>query len=94
MLLLWGSRLTMNELAMYFAPRRVDDGYLEVLIVAQASIPKMLGQNAAMGDGVGIGREIDPDSVPEGDAVDHIEEKLRHGLPPIYQSGVPPIVPE
>jgi hypothetical protein len=70
----------MNELAMYFAPRRVDDGYLEVLIVAQASIPKVLGQNSAMCDGVGIGLKFDPDSVSEGNAVDHIEEKLRHRI--------------
>jgi hypothetical protein len=84
----------MNELAMYFAPGRVDDGYLEVLIVAQASIAKMLGQNSAMRDGVGIATEFDPDSVSEGNAVDHIEEKLRHGLPLIHQSGVLPIVPE
>jgi hypothetical protein len=72
--------LTMNELAMYFAPRRVYDGYLKVSIIAQASVTKMLCQNSAMRYCIGIRLELDPDSISERNAVYHVEEKLLHGI--------------
>jgi hypothetical protein len=75
-----GSMLTMDELAMYFAPRRVYDGYLKVLIIAQAPVTKMLCQNSAMRHCIGIRLELDPDSISERNTVYHIEEKPLHRI--------------
>ncbi len=45
----------MNEFAMDLSAERVDDGNLEILIGSQALSVKMLGEDSAMRDRVGIG---------------------------------------
>jgi hypothetical protein len=68
----------MDELAMNLTPNRVDDGYLKVLIVAKATVAKMLRERAAMGNRVGIRHKFDPRSISKGNAVFHIEKKFLH----------------
>src|ERR1700677_1443294 len=61
---LWPPRLfPVNKLAMDFAPERVDDGYLEVLIVAQTAVTEMLRKRFAVCDSLEIVIEVDPDPV-------------------------------
>jgi hypothetical protein len=68
----------MNVFAMNLATCRVDDRYLQVLIVAQAVIAKVLCKLLAMVDRVGVGLEIDSDPVSERDAIFHIEKEFLH----------------
>jgi hypothetical protein len=72
----------MHEFAMNLAAERVDDGYLQILVVGKAFIEKMLRERFAMGNRVGIGFEIQSDPVSHRDAVFHIEEKFLHGGQP------------
>jgi hypothetical protein len=68
----------VNELAMDFPSDRVDDGYLEVLIVAQAAVTEMLCELFAVRDGLKVAVEVDPDPVSKRDAIFHIEKELLH----------------
>jgi hypothetical protein len=68
----------MNVFAMNLATGCVDDGYLKVLIVAQAIVAEVLCKLFAMIDGFGVGSEIDSDPVPERNAVFHIEKEFLH----------------
>src|ERR1700722_18901700 len=68
----------VNELSMNFAPQRVDHGYLEVLIVAEALVAEVPGNFSAILDCFCLCFELDPDSVSMGDAILHIEEELLH----------------
>jgi predicted phage-related endonuclease len=72
----------MNELAMNLATGRVHYGYLKVLIVGKAFIEKMLCQDAAMCNRVGIRLEFKTDPVSERNAVYHIKEKFLHSRQP------------
>jgi hypothetical protein len=69
----------MNELAMNLAADRVDDGYLQFLVVSQAAVADVLRKLFAVLDRFGVARELNADAVPHRDAVFHIEEKLLHG---------------
>jgi hypothetical protein len=68
----------MNVFAMNLATGRVDDRYLQVLIVAQAVVAKVLCKLFAMINRVGVGLEIDSDPVSERDAIFHIEKEFLH----------------
>jgi hypothetical protein len=68
----------VNELSMNFAPQRVDHGYLEVLIVAEALVAEVPGNFSAILDCFRLCFELDPDFIPMRDAILHIEEKLLH----------------
>jgi hypothetical protein len=68
----------MNVFAMNLATGRVDDRYLQILIVAQAVFAKVLCKLFAMTDRVGVGVEIDSDPVSERNAIFHIEKEFLH----------------
>jgi hypothetical protein len=70
--------LPVNELAMNFPPQRVDDGYLKVLVVAEALVAEVLGNFSAMPNRFCICFELDPNCISMRDAILHIEEKLLH----------------
>jgi len=70
----------VNELAMNLASERVDHGYFEILIVAQAFVTEVLRDHFAMRNRVGIGLELNSDPVSQWQAVFHIEEKFLHGV--------------
>jgi hypothetical protein len=53
----------VNELAMDFPAERVDNGYLKVLIVAQAVVAEMLRKLFAVRDSLKIAVEVDPGPV-------------------------------
>jgi len=53
----------VNELAMEFPSKRVDNGYLKVLIVAQAVVAEMLRKLFAVRDSLKIAIEVDPDPI-------------------------------
>jgi len=74
----------MHEFAMNLASERVDNGYLEILIVHKTLIEKMLREGFAMGNRIGIGFELQSNPVPHGDAVLHIEEKFLHSGQPWF----------
>jgi len=85
----------MNELAMNLATGRVDYGYLKVLIVGKAFIEKMLCQDVAMCNRVGIRLEFKTDPVSKRNAVYHIKEKFLHSASTlICVCGQPILVPE
>jgi hypothetical protein len=69
----------MNVFSMNFASRCVDHGYLQLFIVAQAFVAKMLCKLFAMFDRFGIRLEFDADTIPHRDAVFHIKEECLHG---------------
>ena len=68
----------MNELAMNFATRGVDHGYLKLLIIGKPISVKAFSEGAAMRDRVGIRFEFDTDPVSERNTVHHVEEKFLH----------------
>jgi hypothetical protein len=68
----------VNELAMDFPSERVDDGYLKVLIVAQAAVTEMLCKLFTVRDSLKIAIEVDPDPISKRDAIFHIEKELLH----------------
>jgi hypothetical protein len=68
----------MNVFAMNLATGRVDDRYLQILVVAQAVVAEVLSKLFAMIDRVGVGLEIDSDPVPERNAIFHIEKEFLH----------------
>jgi hypothetical protein len=81
----------VNELTMNLASQRVDHGYFEILIVAQAFLTEVLREDLAMRYRVGIRLELNSDSVSQWHAVFHIEEKFLHGITsgaPIRRCGI------
>jgi len=72
----------MDELAINLSPKRVDNRYLQVLIVGEAVIAKMLSQFFAVLDSLQIAFKIDADPVSQRDAVFHIEKEFLHLPPP------------
>jgi hypothetical protein len=70
----------VNKLAVNLSPKRVDHGYLKVLIVAEALVSEVLGNFFAMPDRFCIRLEFDPNCVSMRDAIFHIEEKLLHAI--------------
>jgi hypothetical protein len=68
----------VNELAMDFPSSRVDDGYLKVLIVAQAFVTEMLRKLFAVRDSFKIAVEVDPDPISKRDAIYHIKKERLH----------------
>jgi hypothetical protein len=81
----------MNELAMNLASQRVDHRYFQILIVAQAFITEVLREYLAMRNRVGIRLELKSNSIPQWNAVFHIEEKFLHGITsdaPIRRRGI------
>jgi hypothetical protein len=74
----------MHKFAMNLTSERVNDGYLQILVVGKAFIEKMLCEGSAMGNRVGVGFELQPDPVSHGDAVFHIEEKFLHSDQPWF----------
>jgi len=75
----------MHELAVNFASRCVDDGYLEVLIVAEAVVAEVLRKHPAVRDRFNAGAEFQSDPVPHRNAVFHIEEESLHCRYPFYR---------
>jgi hypothetical protein len=71
-------RLPVNKLAVNLPPKRVDHGYLKVLIVAEALVSEVLGNFFAMPDRFCI--EFDSNCIPMRDAIFHIEEKLLYAI--------------
>jgi hypothetical protein len=74
--------LPVNELAMNLATHAVNDGYLQVLIVAETFIAEVLGKLLAMQDRFGIGVELNAYAVSHGNAVLHVEEECLHSHQP------------
>ena len=72
----------MNEFAVNFASDRVDHRYLEILVVGKAIAVKVLCDDPAMRDRLGIGFKFHSNPIPHGDAVFHIKEKFLHNLQP------------
>jgi hypothetical protein len=72
--------LPVNKFAVNLPPKRVDHGYLKVLIVAEALVSEVLGNFLAMPDRFGICLEFDSNCVSMRDAIFHIEEKLLHAI--------------
>jgi hypothetical protein len=72
--------LPVNELAMNFPPQRIDHGYLEVLVIAEALVAEVLGNFSAMPNSFRICLELDPNCISMRDAIFHIEEKLLHAM--------------
>jgi hypothetical protein len=71
-------RIPVNELAMNFASQRVDDGYLKVLIVAEAFVAKVLRKHPGVLDRFNVGVELNSNPVSHRNAIFHIEEKCLH----------------
>jgi hypothetical protein len=63
---------------MNLATGRVDDRYLQILVVAQAVVAEVLSKLFAMIDRVGVGLEIGSDPVTERNAIFHIEKEFLH----------------
>jgi hypothetical protein len=74
----------MNEFAVNLASERVDDGYLKIPVVGKAFFKKMLCEGFAMRNCVGIGFELQSNSIPHRDAVFHVKEKLLHSSQPWF----------
>jgi hypothetical protein len=71
----------MNELAMNLTSERVDDSYLQVLIVAQTAVAEVLCKRLAVRDGLQVAFEVDPDPISEWNTVYHIEKEFLHDVP-------------
>jgi len=69
---------------MYFTPNGVHHRNLEVLIVAEAVVAKMLSQFLAMDDRFGIVVKLDAQTVSHGNAVFHVEKEFLHGRQPWF----------
>ena len=63
---------------MDFPSSLVDDGYLEILIVAQALVTEMLRKLLAVCDSLKIAVEVDPDPISKRDAIFYIKKELSH----------------
>jgi hypothetical protein len=63
----------VNKLAVNLPPKRVDHGYLKVLIVAEALVSEALGNFFAMPDRFCICLEFDSNCVSMRDAIFHID---------------------
>ena len=74
----------MNELAMNLATGRVDNRYFKVLIVVKTIFIKVLCENSAMCDRVGIGLELQSDAISERNTVYHIKEIFLHSRQPWF----------
>jgi len=56
----------VNELAVNLAAERVDDGYLQFLVVSQAAVTDVLRKLLAVLDRFGVACELDADAVRIG----------------------------
>jgi hypothetical protein len=74
----------MNVFAVNLASERVNHRYLEILVVGKAIPVKVLCEDLAMRDRVGIGFKFQSDPIPHRDAVFHIKEKFLHGSQPWF----------
>lgn len=63
---------------MDFPSERIHHGYLEILVVAEALVPKTLGKLSAVCDRFNTRVELNSDPVSQRDAVFQIEEKSLH----------------
>jgi predicted anti-sigma-YlaC factor YlaD len=70
--------IPVNELAMNFASQRVDDGYLKVLVVAEAVVAKVLRKHPGVRDCFNVAVELNSNPVSHWNAIFHIEEKRLH----------------
>jgi hypothetical protein len=68
----------MNELTMNLASKRVYDGYLKFLIVAEAAVTNVLRKLFAMDDCFGVSFELKADTISHWNAVFHVKEKGLH----------------
>jgi hypothetical protein len=66
----------------------VDHQYLEVLVVPQAVVAKVLRDLFAVIDRFSIGVELNPDAVSHRHAVFHIEKEFSHGRCPVTRISV------
>jgi hypothetical protein len=73
----------MNVFAVNLASERVNHRYLEILVVGTIPV-KVLCEDLAMRDRVGIGFKFQSDPIPHRDAVFHIKEKFLHGSQPWF----------
>jgi uncharacterized protein YabN with tetrapyrrole methylase and pyrophosphatase domain len=71
-------RFPVNEFAMNFASQRVDDGYLKILVVAEAVVAKVLREHPGVLDRFNVGVELNSNPVSHWNAIFHIEEKCLH----------------
>ena len=74
----------MNELAVNFATRGIDNGYLKLLIIGKSISVKAFCEGAAMRNRVGIRFEFDTDPISERNTVYHVEEKFLHSGQPWF----------
>jgi hypothetical protein len=74
----------MNVFAVNLASERVDYRYLEILVVGKATPVKVLCEDIAMCNRVGIGVKFQSNPIPHGDAVFHIKEKFLHSSQPWF----------
>ena len=72
----------MNELAMNLATGRIYNQYFKVLIVGKALIEKMLCEDAAMRNRVGVRLEFESYPISKRNTVYHIKEKFLHSRHP------------
>jgi hypothetical protein len=69
----------VNKLAVNLPSKRVNHGYLKVLVVAEATLAPVLDKLFAVKDCLGVGVKLNANLVPHRNAIFHIEEKLLHG---------------
>jgi hypothetical protein len=74
----------MNVLAMNLTSERVDDRYLKILIVGKTIFVKVLCEDSAMCNRVGIGLELQSNPISHGNAIFHIKEELLHSHQPWF----------
>jgi hypothetical protein len=85
--------LPVNELAMNFPPQRVDDGYLKVLVVAEALVAEVLGNFSAMPNRFCICFELDPNCISMRTPSFISKKNFCIAIPLTHQSGVSGFVP-
>ena len=86
-------RLPVDEFSMNLASQRVDHGYLQILVVAEALAAEVPDNFLAVRDRFRLCLELGPDDISVRDAVFHIEEEFLHRITSADQSGVPTFVP-
>ena len=72
----------MDEFAVNLPPDRVYDGYLKVLIVAQAIVAETLRKLFAMDNCLRVRFKFNADAIPHGNTIFHIEKECLHRRQP------------
>jgi hypothetical protein len=74
----------MNEFVVNLASEPIDDRYLKILVVGKAIPEKVLCEDSAMCNRVGVGLELKSNPIPHGNAVFHVKEKFLHNSQPWF----------